>query len=298
MTTADIAKARELAAFYKLRGFQPLPSSPVEKRPLCRYAEWWETTAPDNLFDRFETSNIQVMTGRHWRLLVFDLDGPAASEHWETLGRSPRTWVTQSGGGGRHLWFRLPAGYPHKLPKAFVWKGEGEHSAIERLCDQSLVMAPPSIHPKTGNRYVFADRANSPFGLPMPADCPDWVLRLRPLVTRKAPELVAQRPSYRPRVSAPLSADPVTLARSWGVRFTGRVNGRGWAECHAIDREDSRPSAAVHVDSGAYVDLGSGLKLSLAGLGVTLHQFHDIRDALSQLQPSGGALVGHIRLAR
>ncbi|MDE2100986.1 MAG: bifunctional DNA primase/polymerase, partial [Patescibacteria group bacterium] len=293
MNPADVLQARDMATFFRSRGMQALPSSPTDKRPLCRYADLWEAWSSEDLFTRWPTTNIQVMTGRFWRLLVIDLDGPEASEKWETMGRTPRTWVTHSGGGGRHLWFRLPANYPHPLPKAILWKGDGPHEAIERLCDQSLVMAPPSIHPKTGERYRFADKAHSPFSLPMPADCPEWVLRLKPLapercVTDRANTIAvvthgAIRSPATPRASAPLSTDPITLARTWGVRFTGKVSPKGWAECHAIDREDAKPSAAVHRESGVYVDRGSGTKLSLAKLGIAMNQFSDIRDALSQL---------------
>lgn len=50
---------------------------------------------------------------------------------------------------------------------------------------------------------------------------------------------------------------PIELARDVGVRFTGRVNG-DWHECHAVDRPDARPSAAVHAGTGFYKDLGGG----------------------------------------
>ena len=290
----DVTRAKELARFYSARGFAPLPSRTDDKRPLCCFAEYWDSMPPADLFDRFDTTNIQIITGRFYRLLVIDLDGPEAITRWESMGCTPRTWITSSGGGGRHLWFRLPPNYPTKLPKAFLWKGEGNHSAIERLCDQSLVMAPPSIHPKTGKRYTFADHDHSPFSLPMPADVPGWVLRLPPLsnintVNRFAHGMTGPS-SARGAVS--LSADPVTIAKGWGIKFTGKVSRSGWAECHAFDRDDAKPSAAIHTESGAYCDLGSGVKLSLAGLGVTLHQFTDIKDALSQLR---GSHVGATR---
>ena len=180
MDPADVALCASMAAFYRSRGYQPLPSRTDAKRPMVRFREWWETAAPADLFDRHPTSNVQIMTGRHWRLLVIDLDGPEARERWGALGSTPRTWVTHSGGGGQHLWFRLPADYPQPLPKCFLWQGDGKHQAIERLCDLSLMMAPPSIHPTTGQRYRFLSPGQSPQRLPLPADCPAWVLRLAP----------------------------------------------------------------------------------------------------------------------
>jgi hypothetical protein len=40
-----------------------------------------------------------------------------------------------------------------------------------------------------------------------------------------------------------------------GVRFAGS-QGKEWCECHAIDRADETPSAAINVKSGLYKDLG------------------------------------------
>ena len=294
MDPADVTLCREMAAFYRSRGLNPLPSRPDAKRPMVRFREWWETAAPADLFDRHPTSNVQIMTGRHWRLLVIDLDGPEAIAHWAGLGQTPRTWVTHSGGGGRHLWFRLPPEYPQPLPKCFLWQGTEKHQAIERLCDHALVMAPPSIHPTTGQRYRFLSPGQSPQRLPMPADCPAWVLRLAPVVPVVAscpplPPVVPRRapaPSSRRYQRADVLAaipDKLALVRSWGVRFTGRAGPSGWAPCHAVDRPDDHPSAAVHASTGTYCDLGSGVRLSLFDLAVTLGVYRDFHDAVSDL---------------
>lgn len=300
MNPSDVALAAEYAEIYRSRGLNPLPSRPDAKRPLCRFADWWEEPAPADIFDRFPTTNIQVMTGRRWRLLVIDLDGPEAQAEWAKFGRAPRTWITHSGGGGRHLWFRLPAEYPAPLPKAFLWKGDGEHSAIERLCDKSLVMAPPSIHPKTGERYRFLDRNHSPLRIGVPAECPTWVLRLKPIDLAPTVPVVPVRvhpPAPRqPRPTFSLDRerildsipDKVGLVRSWGVRVAGRPSPKGWVPVHAIGRDDTNPSAAVHQESGSYVDLGSGLRLSLFDLGVQMGVYHDWRDAASDLEARYG----------
>lgn len=300
--TRDIAEARKWWTFYRLRGLNPLPSRTDAKRPMMRYTEYWDALAPDHLIDRFPTTNLQIMTGRRWRLLVIDLDGPEAIERWQAADVTPLTWITHSGGGGRHLWFRLAPDHPRPLPKAVIWRGGGEHSAIERLCDRSLVMAPPSIHPRTGERYRFLDRRHSPARLPLPAECPGWILRLRPEpVPHKTPIVRVDRPVSVPRPtlieSRPLDRrrildaihDKIGLVQSWGVRFD-RDTGREWVPCHAVDREDANPSAAISRTSGSYVDLGSGLRLSLFDLGVHLGIYHDWREAASDL----GARYGHV----
>lgn len=50
-----------------------------------------------------------------------------------------------------------------------------------------------------------------------------------------------------------------------GVRLCeGEPNRNGWLSCHAVGREDATPSAAIHVASGRYRDLGGDwLSLSL-----------------------------------
>jgi len=294
MTEADVKLCRDMAAFYRARGFNPLPSREDEKRPCLKYADMWEACLLPSEFGRFATPNVQVMTGRAWGLLVIDLDGAEAVERWKTMGRTPRTWISHSGGGGMHVWFAVPRrGRP--LPKAVLWQGEGKHSAIERLCDRSLVMAPPSIHPKTGRRYKWLDRANSPHGVGKPADCPAWVLDLAPAtarpescvaafpagLTRSAPGRDrGPRPDWRETVSR---LDVPGLARAWGLRTVGPPRSSGWQPCHAFGREDDHPSAAIHVESGYYVDSGSGLRLRFLDLAVAMGAYPTVQDAIQDL---------------
>jgi hypothetical protein len=278
---------------------QPLPSRMDEKRPMIRYAELWERKAPDDLFEKFETHSLQLMTGRHWRLLVIDLDGPGARAEFDRLARDnhsplPPTWVTHSGGDGIHLWFRLPTGIATPLPKAVLWKGDGGHAAIERLCDRSLVMAPPSIHPRTGARYRFLNRSHSPARLALPAGCPGWILDLKP-IERPKPERIsiligrtttaadARGGRYRAADVIEGIPDILSLVASWGVRLASpRPNGAGWVSCHAISREDRCPSASVSATTGRYWEPGERT-ISVFELGVRLGIYLDVRDAIADL---------------
>lgn len=292
---SDVRLVRRWAGFYRTRGYNPLPMRADAKRPFVRYSEWWETPTPADLFDRFEPAGVQVMTGRRWRLLVVDLDGPEARDRWARLGRCPRTWATHSRGDGLHLWFTLPPGLP-ELRKAVLWKGDAPHSAIERLCDRSLIVAPPSLHPGTGRRYRFASRAESPAGLPMPAECPGWVLALEPVrpVAPAAPPIPVVRPrpggprkpvTGRVRAADVLATipDKAALAASWGLRITGRRAGRGALECHAIGREDRHPSALLNPESGLYWDPWIGRAVGLFELAARLGVYRDWREAAEDL---------------
>lgn len=274
----DRRMAKVWADLYRLRGFNPLPSREDAKRPMVRFARWWDEPAPADLFDRHSTTNVQIMTGRRWRLLVIDLDGPEAPAKWAAMGHCPRTWETHSGGDGRHLWFRLPDSYDRPTPKAFLWRGEGEHSAIERLCDRSLIMAPPSIHPVTGARYRFR-AGRSPKDLPMPATCPAWVLDAKPIEQPRP----ARATKPLPRIDWSMLGDKAALAAEWGLRIAGPARESGWVPCHAIGREDRTPSAAIHQESGYYLDSGSGLRLRLPELAVELGRYPTVNDAIREL---------------
>lgn len=286
------AEMTKWAGYYFARGWNVLPCKPGEKRPAVSYRRWWEARAPADLVARHECSAIQVMLGRAWRLMVVDLDGPAAVEWWDRnhSARTPRTWITHSGGGGRHVWFSLPPDLPRRLPKGTLWTDGEKHSAAERLCDGSLVVAPPSIHSKSGNIYRYLGASHSPKTVPLPAVAPGWLLRLETLESQAAAALtlaarapIIPTPDGRPLIrTADILAsihDKIALARSWGVRFTGRARGE-WCECHAIDRPDDNPSAAINATTGRYRDLGpSNLSLGFLDLSVRLGVYRDWRDA-------------------
>ena len=296
VSDAAIKNARDMAAFYRSRGYQPLPSRTDQKRPyLVTFKEFWESPAPANLFDLNPTSNIQVVCGRRWKLLVVDLDGEESQKLWPTLGRCPLTWVAHSGGDGQHWWFSLPENYPTPLPTGFLWKGEDKHSGIERICDHGLIVAPPSIHPKNGNHYKFLAR-HAPHNLPMPARCPEWLLRMPLLNLRPSPAPLTPRrqPVRQIGTRVPkhfdlhdvLAAipDKVALAETWGLRVASRnPSQKGWVACHAIDRQDVKPSAAINAESGMYVDRGSGTRLKFFELAATIGGYTDWQSAVQLL---------------
>lgn len=271
-----IADARRWAAIYRSKGLQPLPSDPKKKKPLCRYADWWEADAPADLFDRFPTTNVQVMCGRYWDLAVIDLDGPGAVAHFDSEWSSqiPPTWTSYHSSGGRnsrHHWFRLPPNLP-EIRKRVVWaewddsaNAWATHRAIELLCDRSLVMAPPSIHPKTGNTYHFI-QGLSPRTIHRPAVLPYWFLKLPPVQppdhARPEPPRVAtvttpRRPTGR-GVSLRNVLDAITDKRGvardvWGVRFArSEAASDGWVSCHDFNREDRNPSCRFHLETGGF----------------------------------------------
>lgn len=291
----DIATAGRWAGFYRARGYNPLPTDPETGHPPVAYRQWWCDPAPADLFDRHAFPSLQVMTGRRWGLIVIDLDGDEAKSRWAGMGRSPRTWTVVSGGGGMHLWFRISPDYPREIVKAVVWRGEGSHSLIERFGDRGLITAPPSLHRKTGRRYRFIDKARSPASMPLPAPCPEWILRLesvdrKPVPTaevfvcrRAAPIATDGSARYRKEDVLAAIGDKVGLARSWGLRVTTKRSGPDCLACHAIGRPDAHPSGIFNVETGVYWDAWIGKGMSLLDVGVSLGIYADWRDALADL---------------
>lgn len=273
---SDLTK--EWVKFYRERGYNPLPSSCEAKKPLCTYAEYWEHQTPSDLFDRFPTTNIQIMTGARWRLLVVDIDDAQGDilSRWHRMSRCdslPSTWITCSGGNGLHIWYSTPTNLSLPISKCVIHQGTGKHQAIEILFNRKLLMVPPSIHPVTKRPYRFLT-GHGPEEIDWPTPLPNWLRhKLEHEVIRHCASLGTPRAIYE---------GVVQLARSWGVRFTGKHR-NDWWECHAIDREDVKPSAAMHQKAGVYVDSGNGTKMGLAALAIRLGIYRTYQEALDAL---------------
>lgn len=283
-TDEDVRLARGWAELYAARGIPVLPSRTDKKAPCCKFRHYADDGEfpPLSLFDEHRTPNLQAVLGSGYGVIVVDLDGPEAPAVWESWGQHQRTWTTHSGGDGLHLWFRVPDWRRERpVRPAVLWKGRGDHSQIDLLGDGKLAMAPPSLHPGTGRRYRFL-AGLSPMDVPVPAFAPAWLFKRR----------AVGQPDRKPRPGPGwLAAIPnkVERARGWGVEFTGRRGPSGWWECRAVGRRDRKPSAAVHEESGYYVDLGSGERMSFVQLAVALGAFASEEEALDALREEAAA---------
>jgi hypothetical protein len=319
-TPDRIAFALSWAERYEAHGWRCLPSRCDDKRPLLpAYAHLWEGPFPSvrELWGRYPSGNIQLMPGREAGLAVVDVDGEEAIRAWNRLfderGASiPRTWISsRDEKAGRHYWFRLPRPLrrgPY-LPKRLLWGvwepeangGRGawrKRAGIELLADRSLVMAPPSIHPKTGQTYRW-HRGNDPHCLPYgPATLPSWVAELdaaedcRPrdithcvISDRPEPKLIkidgeVMLPAA-PSVIRGMLPKLQIVEREWGVRIADyRTNHKGWMRARKIGVEDRDPSAMFNPVTGRFWQpdgfpptVGEGRSICLFGLGVWLGHY-------------------------
>ena len=212
MVSPDYERARKCVDHYRKLGLCPLPSRMDIKGPmLTTYAEHYgESPVPESVYAGWRTSNVQVLTGVKTptpaKILVVDCDGPEALPIWEAMcSRHSFTpdacWVSRTGSGGYHYYFSLPATM-ESCPGGLIWgiwdtwgdDGRGKwqkHKEVRILADNALVVAPPSIHVDTGERYCFDSRAN-PNRVRLPVEAPAWLLAMprspRPAVRAELPK--------------------------------------------------------------------------------------------------------------
>ena len=305
-------QTRKAAVFYRSLGWNPLPSSLRRKAPILKsYAHLWETSLEESYFEpgKWNSTNVQIMTGSHWGLVVIDCDGDEAIKTWADMRArhdypNPRTWVVISGSGhGRHYYYRVPK-WPglsiqsrwiwgvienpdRKKTDKVIWK---KHCAIEVLADKKLIMAPPSYHNQTRQPYQFA-RGCSPLEVPKPAWLPPWVYAM-PEVRQREKQIyvppmtkVASQDGHRKALVGRRDVldaipDKLGLALEWGLQAVSRTpNACGFVKCHAVSRGgrdgDRHPSASFKPETGVYWEepnaAGSIPKaISLFDLGVLL----------------------------
>lgn len=308
-------RAAEWARRYHARGLNPLPSRALDGRIrpwLSTYRDLRDDGIKPEVLRNWRCNCIQLALGARWGLVVVDLDGPDAREVWRemTLYRTtPATWeVEHDPEGGKHLWFSVPRDAEPYPTKVQLWELEGaKHVGIEFLGDRSLIVAPPSVSPKSGNQYDFRE-GHTPRDIDNPAPLPAWLDRMvrdavkKPLPLPPAPKAPARAPRKwgLPTVDVAEVLDAVRgglgleVAQKLGVRVVGQPGAKGWAPARSIWREDSNPSAAVALD-GSYWEstLPKPIHLTrlpmVLGLASSLYESINLVGSLAGVQPKRSA---------
>lgn len=189
--TAKTTSIRNAALSYARRAWLvmplwwPLPDGRCScGNPACTSAgkhpveKGWQELATTNeatiraWWRRRPKANIGIPTGERSGLLVLDVDGEEGKDALADLearyGPLPETVESITGAGGRHIFFRYPAG--RNIPnKARFYPG------LDTRSTGGLIAAPPSLH-VSGRRYTW-EVAHHPNDVPL-ADCPEWLLKL------------------------------------------------------------------------------------------------------------------------
>jgi len=164
--------------------------SGVSFEPKCAQAgkhpklfQWQNTASSEILWvveewqkgpNMYGEANLGLVTGPGSGVFVVDVDGPAGIACLKELeaehGPLPLTPTSETGGGGRHVFFRYPKGI--KLRNS-VSRFGGEGSKIDIRAEAGFVVVPPSRH-RSGNDYHWAEGA-SPHEIEV-AEAPEWVV--------------------------------------------------------------------------------------------------------------------------
>ena len=130
-----------------------------------RIRDWWE---------RYPNSNVGICTGGASDLLVLDVDpkngGDASfaalvSQH----GALPITAAANTGGGGRHFYFKGVPGMRNSAGKVAA--------GLDIRADGGYVVAPPSLH-VSGNRYAWQGDWEAAIELVGLSAVPGWLIAL------------------------------------------------------------------------------------------------------------------------
>jgi len=170
------SKMLTAATDYLARGWSVIPIRPRSKLPVVRWEAYQHRLASEeeitDWFRRWPEMNIAIVSGSISGLAVLDVDprhrGDESLRRLEEVhGQLAETIAAETGGGGLHLYFRLPARALHNRA--------GLADGIDLRAEGGMVVAPPSVHP-SGRPYRWRPgRGPSEQSL---AAMADWVLRL------------------------------------------------------------------------------------------------------------------------
>ena len=166
--------------------------APGKHPRICRWPES-ATTAPALIrawWRRWPEANIGLVTGAPSGLIVLDIDprhgGQVSLEELESmLGPLPVTPEVETGGGGRHLYFRHPGSH---VPNSAGILGPG----LDVRGDGGYIVAPPSLH-ASGRTYAWEGTHH--LAHLEPPSVPAWLLQ------RLSPSQPKARPVTHPKTS-------------------------------------------------------------------------------------------------
>lgn len=151
--SAALRYARRGWAVFPLNGKRPYPGTnghseaTTDARQIRR---WWK---------RWPQANIGIACDSQRGPIVIDIDGGNGQELADKL-KLPRTReATSQRPGRRHLYFS-PMIDGTAIPRKIKVKYKNRKYAFDILGDGGYVVAPPSIHPETGQPYVWVNKSH------------------------------------------------------------------------------------------------------------------------------------------
>jgi len=174
----------QAALDYTQQGLHVIPLKPRSKIPAYESGPGHSTLQSkdeEQIRDWWATNpefNIGIPCGEPNRLAVVDIDGPTGENSWlETFNEAGRPDMNETlhvcsgrANGGRHIYYHWPPG--QTITSTTIRPG------IDLIADGKQIVAPPSIHPDTGQPYSVTRSHHI-------AVMPAWLTAVRP--TRIAP---------------------------------------------------------------------------------------------------------------
>lgn len=111
------------------------------------------------MWKKFPHANVGIACNSETGPIVVDIDGGNGPELAAILELPPTREATSQRAGRRHLYFD-PMADGTRIRRTIKLKYEGVKYQLDILGDGGYVVAPPSVHPKTGKRYVWLSKAH------------------------------------------------------------------------------------------------------------------------------------------
>lgn len=276
----------DAALEYAQRGWSVFPVVPRAKRPLTANGVKDATRKPSRLrawWEQWPDAGVAIATGTG--LIVVDVDIHGATNGFDSLARLrsdhgdlPETITSNTGGGGAHIFLRVPT--DAQVPNR---KNVGGYAGVDLKGTGGYVIAPPSIHP-SGRRYSWQEGL-SPSEMEL-AGCLEFILEL----AKTGPSIARQSyepPEWRGQLPQTAAEAIARFPRVWS-RFHRDADGLSDTSPSGVDYSLSCQLAAVGL-SGAEVESTVRSSRELAGLPQKRPSYYraTIEKALASAQEIG-----------
>lgn len=142
----SLKSKQDYITHFRIEGLNVIPCQPKKKEPAVA----WKKYQTEKYIEEIPNeNNIAVLCGAiSGGLVVIDLDAPELIKEIDFEGIKKSTLVVQSGSGGYHIYCK-PVN--EKIHTMRLQNEKGQHVDIQS--DGTYVLAPPSIHPDSGEEY-------------------------------------------------------------------------------------------------------------------------------------------------
>lgn len=151
--TAALRYARRGWAVFPLDGKRPYPGTHGHRDA---------TTEPRDIkrmWKKYPHANVGIACSSVNGPIVVDIDGGNGGKLAAILELPPTREATSQRKGRRHLYFD-PMTDGAVIKRVIKIKHDGVRYDLDILGDGGYVVAPPSVHPKTGRRYIWLNKAH------------------------------------------------------------------------------------------------------------------------------------------